>query len=65
VIIHELARVIQDLRQQNLVILLTDQGVEAWAKIMNRAYVIIRGEMIGNGAGQKHGGNLAGYQGME
>jgi len=57
--------VIQDLRRQNLVILLTDQGVEAWAKIMNRAYVIIRGEMIGTAPDRKHGGNLAGYQGME
>jgi branched-chain amino acid transport system ATP-binding protein len=47
VIIHELARVIQDLGRQNLVILLTDQGVEAWAKIMNRAHVIIRGEIVG------------------
>ena len=47
VIIHELARVIQDLRRQNLVILLTDQGVEAWAKIMNRALVIIRGQIVG------------------
>ena len=47
VIIRELRRVIHDLSQQNLVILLADQGVEAWAEIMDRAYVMIRGEIVG------------------
>jgi len=63
VIIHELARVIQDLRRQNLVILLTDQGVEAWAKIMNRAYVIIRGEMIGTAPDRNAAETLLGIKG--
>ena len=64
VIIHELARVIQDLRRQNLVILLTDQGVEAWAKIMNRAYVIIRGEIMGTASDRNTVEALLGIKGI-
>jgi ABC-type branched-subunit amino acid transport system ATPase component len=30
-----------------MVILLADQGVVAWSEIMDRAYVMIRGEIVG------------------
>ncbi len=46
-IIQELRRIIHDLSQQDMVILLADQGLEAWAEIADRAYVMIRGEIVG------------------
>jgi branched-chain amino acid transport system ATP-binding protein len=47
IIIKEIKRVIHDLSKQGLTILLADQGLESWADVTKRAYVIIRGEIAG------------------
>jgi branched-chain amino acid transport system ATP-binding protein len=59
-IIQELKKVIRDLSKQGMIILLADQGLEAWAKITNRTYVIIRGGIVGVGEDRYTVENLLG-----
>jgi len=45
--IRELVKVIEDLSERGIGILVADQGVESWVKKMVRAYVMVRGEIAG------------------
>jgi branched-chain amino acid transport system ATP-binding protein len=46
-IINELAAIIKNLSQSGIGILLADQAVDSWARIMSKALVMVRGDIVG------------------
>ncbi len=59
-VIRELAKAIVSLRKEGMAILIADQGIQSWETIVSRAFVILRGQIVGVATDKNKVGNLMG-----
>jgi branched-chain amino acid transport system ATP-binding protein len=62
-VIRELAKTLGGLKSQGMAMLITDQGIQSWETIMDRALVIVRGQIVGTASDRKTVEELMGMAG--
>jgi branched-chain amino acid transport system ATP-binding protein len=62
-VIRELSKTLEGLKSQGMAMLITDQGIQSWETIMNRALVIVRGQIVGTASDRKTVEELMGMAG--